>query len=106
MPADQIARSRFVRGLLLDLLGTADAAGAGFGLRFDQIRTGVSRSRIEASPAELRRELNDTVDDKLARRKWDDAFGSNMYTITSRGRDFRRADMPWDRIDDFSGTVP
>ena len=102
----EIARSRFIRGIVLDLLWTADGAGSRFGFTFEQLARGFGASRVEVAIAELRRELNDLAADQLVRQDWDDDLRCDHYTIGPRGRDFKRAGCPWDRIDEFTGKVP
>jgi len=96
-------RSRFAREMILRLLSAADGAGIGLGMTWSQIRSGFTRRRTEFSDAGIRRELNDLVDDNLIERRWDDDMGCDMFRIVSRGREFLRANCPWERIDEFTG---
>ncbi len=102
----EVTRSRFVRGIILDCLWSVDGAGSGFGFTFGQINAGFARSHVEVSSAEVRRELNDMVDDKLISRQWDGHLEADVYRISSRGREFKKAGMPWDKIDEFTGGQP
>ncbi len=99
----EVTRSRFVRGIVLDALWAADGAGMGAGFTFGQLRSGFAVSRVELGAAELTREMNDLLDDGMVKREWDEDLGCNMYAMDTRGRDFKRAGCPWDRIDEFSG---
>ncbi len=103
MSRTDIARSRFIRGIIVDVLWVADGAGNAFGLSFQQIYRGFANSRVDVAESDLRRELNDLVDDKLLKRKWDETLNCHMYAITSRGREFKKAGCPWERIDEFTG---
>jgi len=100
---DDIYRSRRVREILLDLLFRADGAGSGFGFSFDQLRSAFGRKAMAAKPSELRRELNDMEGERLLTRKYDADLEDDYYRIAPRGRDFKRAGCPWEKIDEFSG---
>lgn len=101
-PNATVIRSRSIRAMLLNSLWTVDGAGLGLGLTYGQLSNGFAASKIGISEPELRRELNDLVDARLAARTWDEDMRDDMYTIANRGRDFKRAGCPWDKIDDFS----
>ena len=98
-----IARSRWVREIVLRMLVAVDGAGMGLGLTWPQVRAGFSRRQQEAPDSELRRALNDLVDDALIVRQWDGDLCQDMFRIASRGRDFVAAGLPWDKIDEFTG---
>ena len=89
--------------MVLRLLSAADGSGIGLGMTWDQIQTGFARRRTEAPESELRRELNDLVDDGLIATKWDEDFRCDMFRIGSRGREFVKAQFPWEKIDEFTG---
>ena len=85
------------------LLNAADGSGFGFGLTWSQIRNGFARQTVQITDSELRRALNDMVDDALIVRQWDGDLCQDMFRIASRGRDFVAAGLPWDKIDEFTG---
>lgn len=98
-----ITRSRWLRELILSLLSSADGAGFSAGMTFNQINGGFARRRREASEADIRRELNDLTDDQLVRHGWDEDLECEMFFIASRGREFCKANFPWEKIDEFTG---
>ena len=100
MTRDDIDRSRNIRSQILRDLSSAVRGGVAFGMQFEQFRKGLARSGVTAG--ELRQELADLAGDGLVAEKFDPDLG-NLYRITSRGQDFLRADMPWEKIDEFSG---
>lgn len=104
MDASATIRSRHLRGVILRILVFASRAIEGLGYADTDILEGFRRStQISASNAELREALADLVETGLAARRWDAELGTQYYTATARGRDFGRAGMPWDRIDEFTG---
>ena len=99
-----VIRSRMIREAILTTLSVMDAAGSSFGLKFDQLHEGFARSRLEVGASELRADLNDLRDDGLIVEQWDQDVSANIYRISSRGRDFKRAGMPWQKIDEYTGS--
>jgi len=98
-----VARSRWIREIILRLLYAVDGAGMRLGMTWSQVKAGFFRRQHEASDAELRRALNDMVDDELIVREWDEDLRCDMFKMASRGRNFVEADYPWGRIDEFTG---
>lgn len=101
-----IARSRYLRERVLETLWLADGAGANFGLPLGKVMDQFACARVEVSEADVRRELNDLVDDSLIRREWDEDLTCDLYRITSSGRDFKKAGYPWDKVDQYTGKRP
>ena len=104
MPAN-VERSRFVRGMIIDLLVITDRVGNSFGLSGDQIRGGFMKSQVAIQDSEIRSELNDLAGDGIIEKQWDADLGEDYYKITSDGRDFKRAGCPWHEVDRFTGKV-
>ncbi len=97
-----IGTSRHVRMVLLDALWNAAGAGTGLGFTWLQLK-GAFRSQLEISESDLRRELNDLVNDDLVVREDDEVLNEKIYRITSRGSDFKKCGCPWERVDEFTG---
>jgi len=102
----QIARSRFIREIVLDQLLSLHENLPGVPLDarhiyrfFDGGRTQFTRPEIDAQVADL-------VDHGLAavlREPCDGAPEKLSYLSTARGRNFCQAGKPWDKIDEFTG---
>lgn len=103
MSKETVNRSRFVRGLIIDHLWSADGGGNNFGLTFKQIKNMFSKGQTDVREDEIRRALNSMVDDKLISDEWDRDQEAHMYSIASRGRKFVDEDYPWELLDDFTG---
>ena len=99
----EIQRSRMIREAILQALSIVDGAGSSFGLTFEQLHLGFSRSRLEVKASELHREMNDLVDDQLICKRWDEELEGWEFRLTSRGRDFKKAGCPWEKIDEYTG---
>lgn len=98
-----VITSRWIRELILRLLSGADGAGIGLGMTWTQIRVSFNSQRREISESDLRRELNDLVDDRMIAKQWDEQMHGDMFRMASRGREFVKAEFPWERIDEFTG---
>lgn len=102
----EVRRSRTIRECILQLLFAAHKGNPDVGVPHDQILAGFSTGRVHYTPDEIGEELIDLVDDGLI--EIGDAAGGGplpgkVYKITTRGRDFRRAKFPWQKIDEFTG---
>jgi len=99
----EVQRSRMIREAVLQTLGVVQGAGLDLGVSFQQIHTGFSRSRLDVKAAELHREMASLLNDGLIAKAWNEDLESWEFRLTARGADFRRADYPWSRVDEFTG---
>ena len=101
-------KSRTIRECILRTLSVADRAGVTVGFSETQIFDGFRASVLRYQVEEVRPELTDLVQDKLAEEFADptepEGSGLVRYRLTSRGRDFVRGAFPWGRIDEFTGS--
>jgi len=102
---ESVLASRLLRGRVLGLLAAASRGGNAYGMTAEQVQGAFSVRREPVREPELRDGLLDLADRGLLEKKWDEQIRDDFYSITSRGRDFVRANYPWDRIDEFTGRV-
>jgi len=99
----EILKSQMIRQAVLNLLALFDAARGRYALTKEQIRRNFIKGRTEVTAADLESELTDLAEQRLIAATFDEELGVWLYTIATRGRDFRRAGFPWDKLDEFSG---
>ena len=107
MPIDaRVHRSRHIRKRVLLMLAAADEGCPGVGIAHGQILGAFANEANPYTAEEIGRELADLGGDGLIHSSADPYGGplpERIYDITSRGRDFVRAQFPWGGIDEFSG---
>jgi hypothetical protein len=95
-----IIRSRAVRGRILEVLIELNAAAPGISMMLDDLMAQVSGGTPFAmDPQELQAEILYLTEKKLVE------LDNGHARITANGMDFRRAGMPWDGVDVFSGKM-
>ena len=101
------AQSRSIRETILRILFNTYSANPSVGLLADHLYIGFSSSQFQYAKNEINVELGDLMEDGLV--VVEDAQGTvgplplKCYKTTSRGRDFFKANCPWERIDEFTG---
>ena len=103
MGIDEIHQSRTVRLVILQSLAIISGTSNATGLSIVQLHRSFYRSGQDVPIGEIRRELDDLVGDGLIRRDRSEVLDGFFYAITSAGRDFVRADFPWEKIDEYTG---
>jgi len=98
MAKQQIIRSRAIRRASLEILAELHEAMPGMAMEFEDLSTQISTaSAFAVGAAELQGELVYLRDKGLVE------IDQGHVRIVANGVDFRRAGMPWDAIDSYSG---
>ncbi len=103
MGIDEIHQSRTVRLVILQSLAILSGTSNATGLSQSQLHRSFYHNGQDVPIGEVRQELDDLVGDGLIRRERSEVLEGFYYKITSAGRDFVRADFPWEKIDEYTG---
>ena len=107
-PDPRVIRHRGIRERILRLLDAQWRGNPDGAVPYTQIVQGFATGRVSYSPSEIQGAVLDLGDDRLIDEAPDDLGAADglekAFRVTSRGRDFVRARMPWGRIDEYTGS--
>lgn len=95
-----VIRSRAVRGRIIEVLIELNSAAPGLTMLLDDLTAQVSAGTpFEMDNQELQAEILYLAEKKLIE------IDNGHARITANGIDFRRAGLPWDGVDAYSGRM-
>lgn len=102
----QVIRSRNIRAVILRLLASVFEACPDVATTIQQVYAGFSSGKMPIDRGEIDSELIVMLQDDWILETTVKTFGpmpEKAFLLTRRGRDFLLAEMPWMKVDEYSG---